>query len=151
MPHPAIRQDAGQVALQRGPVIYCLEEADNGARLANVVLPRSIPLTVEQSDLFGGASVITGEALRIERANDFKRTISTSVECSGSALDIPLYSDPVLFLGEPRAGRDAGLAAWGVDLRKEDNFAACRSFSAFYFGFWHRRWFPSFSCFKSGI
>ena len=70
MPHPAIRQDAGQVALQRGPVIYCLEEADNGARLANVVLPRSIPLTVEQSDLFGGASVITGEALRIERAND---------------------------------------------------------------------------------
>ncbi|NLF76087.1 MAG: glycoside hydrolase family 127 protein, partial [Chloroflexi bacterium] len=31
--HPEIRHDAGQIALQRGPVVYCLEEADNGARL----------------------------------------------------------------------------------------------------------------------
>ena len=28
--HPAVRQDAGFVALQRGPIVYCLEEADNG-------------------------------------------------------------------------------------------------------------------------
>ncbi len=70
MPHPDIRQDAGQTALQRGPVVYCLEQVDNGARLANVVLPRSAPLTVERSDLFGGVSVITGEAQRVERANE---------------------------------------------------------------------------------
>ncbi len=36
--NPNIRQDAGQIALQRGPVIYCLEEVDNGAHLANVVI-----------------------------------------------------------------------------------------------------------------
>ena len=35
-----VRQDAGCVALARGPVIYCLEEADNGAELSELCLPR---------------------------------------------------------------------------------------------------------------
>ncbi|MBC7811392.1 MAG: glycoside hydrolase family 127 protein, partial [Burkholderiales bacterium] len=37
--HPQVRQDAGNIALQRGPLVYCLEEVDNGAGLANVVIP----------------------------------------------------------------------------------------------------------------
>ena len=69
-PHPHIRQDAGQIALQRGPVIYCLEETDNSPRLANVVLPPAASLTaVLDADLFGGISVITGEAVCIEPAH----------------------------------------------------------------------------------
>ncbi|MBN2303618.1 MAG: glycoside hydrolase family 127 protein [Anaerolineae bacterium] len=68
--HPDIRQDAGQIALQRGPVVYCLEEVDNGARLANVAILRDGQLHVEfDADLFGGISVITGEAVRIEPAS----------------------------------------------------------------------------------
>ena len=35
--HPSVRQDAGRVALQRGPVVYCLEEVDNGPYLADVI------------------------------------------------------------------------------------------------------------------
>lgn len=67
--HPMIRQAAGQVALQRGPIIYCLEEADNGPRLANVVIPPGAALSAAFApDLLGGAGVITGEALRIEPA-----------------------------------------------------------------------------------
>lgn len=31
--NPAVREDAGKVALQRGPIVYCLEERDNGADL----------------------------------------------------------------------------------------------------------------------
>ena len=31
--NPAVREDAGKVALQRGPIVYCLEEKDNGADL----------------------------------------------------------------------------------------------------------------------
>ncbi|MCP6434886.1 glycoside hydrolase family 127 protein, partial [Klebsiella pneumoniae] len=34
--NPQVRQQAGKVALQRGPLIYCLEEADNGANLHNL-------------------------------------------------------------------------------------------------------------------
>ncbi len=67
--HPEIRQDAGQVALQRGPIVYCAEEVDNGARLANLVLPATASLTAERDPgLFGGLGVITGEALRVEPA-----------------------------------------------------------------------------------
>lgn len=69
MPHPNIRQTAGQIALQRGPVLYCLEEVDNGPRLANVRIPASSTLEAAlDSQLFGGVSVITGQALRIEPA-----------------------------------------------------------------------------------
>jgi hypothetical protein len=71
MPHPNIRQTAGQIALQRGPLVYCLEEVDNGPRLANVVIPATSKLDVTMdSELFGGASVISGQALRIEPAED---------------------------------------------------------------------------------
>ncbi len=67
LPHPQIRHDAGCVALQRGPVVYCLEEVDNGANLANVVLPLTSPLTaVFEPDLFGGIAVVKGAAQRAE-------------------------------------------------------------------------------------
>ena len=67
MPHPGIRQAAGQIALQRGPLIYCLEQVDNGARLANVSIPDdSVLETSFEGDLLGGAAVITGMALRTD-------------------------------------------------------------------------------------
>jgi DUF1680 family protein len=64
-PHPHIRQDVGCIALQRGPVVYCLEEADNGSELANVVIPRHARLSSRiDADLFNGIGVISGEAVR---------------------------------------------------------------------------------------
>ena len=69
MPHPSIRQTAGQVALQRGPLVYCLEEVDNGPQLANVCIPAGVELKASfDKDLFGGISVIKDEAIRIEPA-----------------------------------------------------------------------------------
>ncbi|HEX2907322.1 MAG TPA: beta-L-arabinofuranosidase domain-containing protein [Phototrophicaceae bacterium] len=65
--NPMVRQDAGQVALQRGPLVYCLEEVDNGPGLANVVLPPEAALKVAfDAELLGGVVVITGEAVRRE-------------------------------------------------------------------------------------
>lgn len=65
--HPDVRQDAGLVALQRGPVVYCAEEADNGARLANLVLEDAAVLTPRVDEtLFGGIGTITGEVARVE-------------------------------------------------------------------------------------
>ena len=46
-PHPDIRQNAGQIALQRGPIVYCLEEVDNGSRLANVAIPKDTTFTIK--------------------------------------------------------------------------------------------------------
>ncbi len=67
VPHPNIRQNAGHIALQRGPLIYCLEEVDNGAHLANVAIPRDSQLETNfEGDVLGGMAVISGDALRIE-------------------------------------------------------------------------------------
>lgn len=36
---PRVRQDGGRVALMRGPVVYCLEEIDNGRNLHDISVP----------------------------------------------------------------------------------------------------------------
>jgi len=63
--HPLVRQTAGKTALQRGPLVYCLEEADNGPNLHQLLLPEDAELEVkEESALIGGLHVITAAGRR---------------------------------------------------------------------------------------
>jgi DUF1680 family protein len=63
--NPRVRMDCGKVALQRGPVVYCLEEADNGPELADLILPRKARFRAEfRPDLLGGTMVLRGKARR---------------------------------------------------------------------------------------
>ncbi|MGH7455281.1 MAG: glycoside hydrolase family 127 protein, partial [bacterium] len=63
--HPNVRANCGRVALQRGPLVYCLEEIDNGKNLNDLVLPREEKLEVKfDPDWLGGVAVITGAARR---------------------------------------------------------------------------------------
>jgi len=63
--NPRVRMNCGKVALRRGPVVYCLEEIDNGKELADLMLPRDAELTAEyRPRLLGGSVVIRGKALR---------------------------------------------------------------------------------------
>ncbi|WJH38177.1 glycoside hydrolase family 127 protein (plasmid) [Aliirhizobium terrae] len=39
---PKVRQDAGRVALARGPLIYCVEETDNGSDLNALIVPAKL-------------------------------------------------------------------------------------------------------------
>ncbi|MGV3464286.1 MAG: glycoside hydrolase family 127 protein [Heyndrickxia sp.] len=65
--NPKVRENTGKVALQRGPIVYCLEEVDNGTNLPNIVLPKDSELeVVYQEELLGGISVITANAERID-------------------------------------------------------------------------------------
>ena len=58
---------AGQVALQRGPMVYCVEEKDNGPWLAALSLPRTSMLTARfEPGLLGGCMVVEGAARRTE-------------------------------------------------------------------------------------
>lgn len=64
--HPSIRHTIGKVAIQRGPFVYCLEEADNGAELHAIQLwKRSELTTYFDSGLLGGLQVVEAEAGRI--------------------------------------------------------------------------------------
>lgn len=64
---PRVRENAGKVALQRGPVVYCLEEVDNGNRLWNIKIKSNVKLDTEYAEeLFAGVTIITGEAERVD-------------------------------------------------------------------------------------
>ena len=63
--HPSLRADAGLVAIQRGPTVYCLEEADHGENLSALSLPRGAELEARHdAGLLGGTDVIEGPAVR---------------------------------------------------------------------------------------
>lgn len=64
--HPAVRSDTGRMAIQRGPVVYCLEEVDNGTNLGALSIPRDAPLETG-SDLFG-LPTVEGPAQRLGEA-----------------------------------------------------------------------------------
>jgi uncharacterized protein len=62
--HPNIRQDAGKVALQRGPVVFCLEQVDHKAPLGHLRLPREAAIEARfDPDLAGGVTVLSAQAL----------------------------------------------------------------------------------------
>ena len=66
MPIHAFGRTAGRVALQRGPVVYCLEAADNGEDLDALTLPRAANFTATfDPDLLGGVAVLRGQAERL--------------------------------------------------------------------------------------
>ena len=71
--NPKVRADAGKVAIQRGPVVYCLEEADNGGNLSSISLNRDSTLTVSHQEVLGGITVIVGKGKRIDESGWEKR------------------------------------------------------------------------------
>lgn len=45
--HPMVREVVGRVALQRGPIVYCLEEVDNGPNLPALMLAENPDFEIE--------------------------------------------------------------------------------------------------------
>jgi len=63
---PEIRANSGKAAIQRGPIVYCLEQADNGSPLTAVSIARDAELAVRyEANLLGGAVVVESEG-RVE-------------------------------------------------------------------------------------
>jgi DUF1680 family protein len=70
--HPAVADDAGRVALRRGPLVYCLEGVDHhGVRLNQIRLPAEAVWTARfQPDLLGGVTILRATAVA-ERTDDW--------------------------------------------------------------------------------
>jgi len=63
--HPYLSEDAGRVALQRGPILYCVEGVDHpGVDLRGLVVPdgEAFEATFEP-DLLGGVTVLRGSGV----------------------------------------------------------------------------------------
>ncbi len=87
--NPLLRADNGQVAVTCGPLVYCLEGADNGAALGALILPEGAELVRrERPDKLGGIVEICARGAR-ERAD----------------ADMPLYA-------YDRPGRDPAELVW---------------------------------------
>jgi uncharacterized protein len=103
--HPLIRQTAGKVALQRGPLVYCLEEADNGPNLHHLVLADSNLEIAVESSLIDGMKVIIGEARKQKTENWgeslYKRDAKVETEVV-SVKFIPYFAWANRGLGEMR-------------------------------------------------
>jgi DUF1680 family protein len=61
-----VKDDIGKLALQRGPILYCAEWADNDGRTSNLILPDNATLTpVFQAGLLNGVMTLQGNGRAI--------------------------------------------------------------------------------------
>ncbi len=67
-PHPKVKSQQGRIALARGPVVYCLEDADHEVPVDQIALPRETELTASfEPELLGGVMVLEGQGLSAGR------------------------------------------------------------------------------------
>ena len=65
--NPNVRENIGKVAIMKGPIVYCLEEEDNGSDLHRVYLSNKPEFTYKyEKDLLGGIVTIEGKGKMIQ-------------------------------------------------------------------------------------
>jgi DUF1680 family protein len=58
----SIHQDRNRIALQRGPLVYCVEHADNGGKVSNIIVPAGTVFTAAYDPLLlNGVVTIKGQ------------------------------------------------------------------------------------------
>lgn len=64
--NPKVREDIGKAAVMRGPLVYCLEEADNGSQLQQIYLKEEPKFRIEfQPELLKGIMTIKADGKRV--------------------------------------------------------------------------------------
>ena len=62
--HEGVQENQGKVAIQRGPIVYCFEGADNAGQVLDLVLPDDSRLETQfLPELLGGLVVIKGNSI----------------------------------------------------------------------------------------
>lgn len=64
--NPRVHADCGRVAIVRGPLVYCLEQIDNGENLSAIYVKADTAISEEESELFGGCKVLRLEGYRMD-------------------------------------------------------------------------------------
>lgn len=68
--NPLVRANAGKVAIMKGPLVYCLEEVDNGSNLSSVYIDTNQKLIEKyEPDLLGGTNVVICKGKKISGTN----------------------------------------------------------------------------------
>jgi len=70
--HKKVLANQGKVALERGPIVYCMEAIDNGGTLEKIQLVTDEPFSSEYiSTKLGGIVQLQGKALKNDRTVEF--------------------------------------------------------------------------------
>jgi hypothetical protein len=73
-----VKDDQGKVALQRGPLVYCAEWADNNGKAANILIPNDAVFKAQfQPSLLNGVEVLQSE-VPVITVDEKAQTVSTS-------------------------------------------------------------------------
>jgi DUF1680 family protein len=107
--HPAVEENAGRVALMRGPLLYAVEQADNpGVDLRELVLPDDA--TIEASfrpDLLGGVVALRAGATTVAPGDGWRsRLYRTAAFGPDSARPVPAQVTAIPY--HAWANREAG-------------------------------------------
>ncbi|HSW02177.1 MAG TPA: glycoside hydrolase family 127 protein [Sedimentisphaerales bacterium] len=87
--HPQIKTNAGRVALQRGPIVFCLEGHDNDGKVLNLTIPDDAKIKAEyRPDLLNGVVALTGKGHTTKRMLD-GRVVTASAK---PFMAIPYYA-----------------------------------------------------------
>jgi len=69
--HENVVPNRGRAAVERGPLVYCIEGADHGGKVMNLSLADDAVLKAEhRPELLGGVTVLTGKARSVGRDAD---------------------------------------------------------------------------------
>ncbi|WP_179089898.1 glycoside hydrolase family 127 protein [Paenibacillus sp. FSL A5-0031] len=99
--NPKVHENAGKIALQYGPLVYCMEEVDNGPDLTDICFPEDSELTaVYKEDVLGGIVVLNGEGLRSDFCweDDLYRPVTRKKK------SVPILAVPYAFWGNRKPG-----------------------------------------------
>ena len=101
--NPKVRADSGKAALMRGPLVYCLEETDNGSNLASVFVDTGQELSEHYEPvLLGGTTVICLKGKKITESCWDDDTLYR--ECKTELEDIELKAVPYCHWGNRITG-----------------------------------------------
>ncbi|MDP9310642.1 MAG: glycoside hydrolase family 127 protein [Chloroflexota bacterium] len=109
--HPYVAEDRGRVAVMRGPLLYCIEQADNpGFDPRDVTLPADSAFSPEfRDDLLGGLSVLRTRAkvqeLPAEWAKPLYRTVKGPRGGKPQEREVDLVAIPYLAWANREPGR----------------------------------------------
>ncbi len=83
--HPAVKSNQGLIALERGPILYCMESIDNSVGVTNLIVPEASEMKIKREpDLLNDVVTIVGEAVAME--------VKNPVNIQGGPIKMPYIS-----------------------------------------------------------
>lgn len=90
--HPQVSGNQGRVALMRGPLVYCLEQVDNGAELNSLILPDNAQVNVNASDMLDGIVKLSAPAIRETRTDEGLYSSTPPARRATEITAVPYYA-----------------------------------------------------------